>query len=80
MEIRVVLDCTDLDSVAAFWCAAAGYDRLPAELDAYVSLVPTGPAPVRPRLLLQRVPELKAGKNRLHLTSSPTTARRPLSG
>ena len=71
MEIRVVLDCTDLDAVAAFWCAAAGYERLPDDLDAYASLVPTDPAPARPRLLLQRVPERKAGKNRLHLDLFP---------
>ena len=28
MRIKIVIDCNDLDVMAGFWCAAAGYTRL----------------------------------------------------
>jgi len=63
-RISVALDCGDVERQAEFWGAALGYDRLFAEAQ-YVVLGPrSGPAP---RLVLQQVPEAKAGKNRLHL-------------
>lgn len=61
----VVLDCADLDRSGAFWCGALGYT---AELDPagrYRSLRPPGGNGVE--VLLQRVPEPKSAKNRMHL-------------
>jgi predicted enzyme related to lactoylglutathione lyase len=63
-EIALVLDCRDLSRMAEFWCAALGYEAV-GGAEPYNSLLPAG----RPglELLLQRVPEDKGGKNRLHL-------------
>jgi hypothetical protein len=69
MRIKIVLDCSDLDIQAAFWCAAAGYTRLDQWSAGYASLRASEDA--GPDLLLQRVPESKAGKNRLHLDLHP---------
>ena len=60
----LVLDCRDPETLAPFWAAALGYVTL-GGVENYVLLVPdTRPGP---KLLLQRVPEEKAGKNRMHL-------------
>lgn len=69
MQIKIVLDCNDLDGQAAFWCEAAGYTRLNEWGAGYASL--RSPGPEAPDLLLQHVPEKKAGKNRLHLDLHP---------
>lgn len=69
MRIKVVLDCVDLEASAAFWCAAASCTRLPEWEPGYLTLRPDGPGV--PDLLLQQVPEAKAGKNRLHLDLHP---------
>jgi len=60
----LVLDCTDPERLAQFWAGALGYHRLGAAGN-YVLLV--SPEPGLPKLLLQRVPEAKAVKNRMHL-------------
>jgi len=62
--IGLVLDCHDPERLAAFWGPALHYQSLGAA-GAYVLLAPTEPGP--PNLLLQRVPEAKAAKNRMHL-------------
>jgi len=63
-HIGMVLDCADPEVLAAFWAPALGYTRLGAA-GSYVLLAPeNGPAP---NLLLQRVPEPKTAKNRMHL-------------
>ncbi len=59
----LVLDCLDPPVLAAFWAAALGYERS-SSIDPYVVLVPGGAGP---ELLLQRVPEPKVVKNRMHL-------------
>jgi len=69
MRLSVVVDCTDPQSLVPFWAAALGYR--PAEtVEGYAALVPPegGSGPV---LLLQRVPEAKSGKNRVHLDLHP---------
>jgi hypothetical protein len=64
VRLSVALDCGDVERQADFWAKALGYDRLFAEAQ-YVVLGPSqGTAP---RLVLQQVPEARAGKNRLHL-------------
>jgi predicted enzyme related to lactoylglutathione lyase len=63
-RMGLVLDCADPEALAAFWAPALGYTNV-GGAGSYVMLLPadgTGP-----QLLLQRVPEPKAGKNRMHL-------------
>jgi predicted enzyme related to lactoylglutathione lyase len=64
-ELAVVLDCADLDRAAAFWGAVLGLRRCGPAHGAYLELRPVEGA--GPALLLQRVPERKKGKNRVHL-------------
>ena len=60
----LVLDCADPDRLADFWTAALGYVNV-GGAGAYVALYPR--AGDGPKLLLQRVTEPKAAKNRMHL-------------
>lgn len=64
-ELVVVIDCSDLGRAADFWASVLGYVREPPGSDPYQSLVPAGGEGAE--ILLQRVPERKQGKNRLHL-------------
>lgn len=63
VAIGLVLDCANPDVLAPFWAAALGYTVL-GGAGSYVMLV--DPARHRPKLLLQRVEEPKAAKNRMH--------------
>jgi predicted enzyme related to lactoylglutathione lyase len=63
--LAVVLDCADLARTGAFWCDALGYVAEPLSRGRYPRLVPASGNGVE--LLLQRVPEPKAHKNRMHL-------------
>jgi predicted enzyme related to lactoylglutathione lyase len=64
-HLVLVVDCADLDRSAQFWTSALGYVREGPAGERYQSLVPArGPGI---EILLQRVPEPKTGKNRLHL-------------
>ncbi|PRX47582.1 hypothetical protein B0I33_105161 [Prauserella shujinwangii] len=67
--IAVAVDCTDAETLAAFWRSALGYPEPRRWRDAdgleYVQL------DGEPTLLFQPVPEGKAGKNRLHLDVAP---------
>jgi predicted enzyme related to lactoylglutathione lyase len=60
----LVLDCHDPETLAPFWAAALGYVSVGA-VENYVLLAPDSRP--GPKLLLQRVPEEKVGKNRMHL-------------
>ena len=67
----IVIDCTDHEAVVPFWEAALGWERHDVN-EQYVSLVPPpdqreadGPRPLP--MLIQKVPESKVGKNRVHL-------------
>jgi predicted enzyme related to lactoylglutathione lyase len=71
MQVKVVIDGRDIDRLAAFWSAALGYERLDAWDPSYLNLRPTAAGADGPPLLLQRVPEDKSGKNRLHLDLHP---------
>ena len=62
-NITVTLDCADPDRQAEFWKPALGYQEV-ARVENFVVL---GPAPGVFKLALQRVPEARAGKNRMHL-------------
>jgi predicted enzyme related to lactoylglutathione lyase len=64
LAITIVLDCGDATGLADFWSAALGYAQgQPIE---QFSVLPP-PGDTRPHLILQQVPEPKAGKNRMHL-------------
>lgn len=67
-KLGLVLDCADPDALAPFWAAALGY-HVVGDAGAYVLLLPRDAksSPGAPQLLLQRVPEEKATKNRMHL-------------
>ena len=64
-QLVVVIDCGDLDRAAQFWTSVLGYARSGGPAGAYQGLVPSDGQGVV--ILLQRVPEVKSGKNRLHL-------------
>jgi len=64
VPISLVLDSHDPETLANFWTSALGY-VVAGSVENYVLLVPDGVE--GPRLLLQRVPERKAHKNRMHL-------------
>ena len=62
--LGLVLDCADPEALARFWSAAIGYETLGGAGN-YVMLV--DPERRQPKLLLQRVDEPKASKNRMHV-------------
>src|SRR5581483_7904932 len=62
--VAVIVDCHDPLRVAGFWAEALGYEvsqRNPDEFRVW------DPASGDPSLYFMKVPEPKAGKNRLHL-------------
>lgn len=63
-RLGLVLDCHDPQVLASFWSEALGYESL-GEAGNYVVLLPPA-GQVGSQLLLQRVPEPKQGKNRMH--------------
>lgn len=64
-ELVIVIDCADTDRAAGFWTAVLGYVRRGKSAGPYQSLIPADGAGIE--VLLQRVPDAKGGKNRLHL-------------
>jgi predicted enzyme related to lactoylglutathione lyase len=64
-EVVIVVDCEDLDRAADFWTEVLGYSRDGEPSERYLSLLPASEH--GPDVLLQKVPERKSGKNRLHL-------------
>ena len=64
-ELALVWDCRDTADMSRFWCAVLGY-KAAGGAEPYMSLLPDG-GRSGPEVLLQRVPEEKHGKNRLHL-------------
>src|SRR5579859_2106503 len=63
-KIGLVLDSADPEALGEFWAEALGLQRLGAAGN-YVLL--GSPSGALPKLLLQRVGEPKATKNRMHL-------------
>jgi predicted enzyme related to lactoylglutathione lyase len=64
VQIGFVLDSRDPEALAPFWAAALGYVVV-GSVENYVLLLPDGGE--GPKLLIQRVPEGKTLKNRMHL-------------
>jgi predicted enzyme related to lactoylglutathione lyase len=64
VQIGLVLDSRDPEALAPFWAGALEYVVV-GSVENYVMLVPDGRE--GPKLLIQRVAEHKAGKNRMHV-------------
>jgi predicted enzyme related to lactoylglutathione lyase len=64
-ELVIVIDCADLDRSARFWSGVLGYTPGSASTGRYRSLQPESGVGID--VLLQRVPDVKRQKNRLHL-------------
>ena len=69
-ELVIVIDCSDLDGAARFWGSVLGYEASPpgdgsAGGERYRGLQPENGVGID--VLLQRVPDVKSQKNRLHL-------------
>src|SRR6266567_6609349 len=60
----VTIDCTDPQQLAAFWSAALGA-AVQGDYGDFVFLTP--PPDGGPMIGLQRVPEPRSGKNRVHV-------------
>jgi catechol 2,3-dioxygenase-like lactoylglutathione lyase family enzyme len=60
-----VIDCSQLDRSAEFWTGALGYVRDGTATGRYQTLLPADGKGAE--ILLQRVPEAKHTKNRVHL-------------
>jgi predicted enzyme related to lactoylglutathione lyase len=63
-DMQVNLDSTDPESLMAFWVAVLGYERR-GSAGPYLSA--SDPDGIGPRLVIQRVPEPRTAKNRMHL-------------
>jgi predicted enzyme related to lactoylglutathione lyase len=63
-NIDLVIDCKDPEGLADFWAAALGYRKV-GFLEPYFLLRSKNQS--HPPLILQRVPEEKQVKNRMHL-------------
>lgn len=61
----VVIDCNDFERMLEFWSAALGYVPRHEPEDDWVTL--KDPTDRNVNVSLQKVPEPRAGKNRLHL-------------
>jgi catechol 2,3-dioxygenase-like lactoylglutathione lyase family enzyme len=69
---ELVVDSRDPEALAAFWADVLGWRAVPhGDGDYWVAqrAGPVGPGPV---LTFVRVPEAKAGKNRLHIDLNPS--------
>ena len=82
-KVQIVIDCADPSKLIGFWAAALDYEvQFPTGSEQERQLLAAHPAlegtaaaaldpeGVRPRLFLQRVPEPKKVKNRVHLDLS----------
>lgn len=64
LKFDVTMDCADPTALAPFWADALGY-KVMGGAGAYVLLA--DPDEANPTLILQRVPEPKSAKSRVHL-------------
>ena len=77
---ELIVDCTDLDKMASFWCAVLGYRILEKEDDlieigaAELAVEHVREAPPVPTIVFVTVPERKTVKNRIHIDVSPVDA------
>jgi len=62
-NVDIVIDCTDPETLSVFWAEALGYRRA-GFFEPYYVLMP--PVRSHPPVMLQRVPEPKITKARIH--------------
>lgn len=62
---NVAIDCNDLEGMAAFWSGLTGLSALAG--DESFTMLGDAEHPGRLKLFMQKVPEPRVGKNRLHL-------------
>jgi Glyoxalase-like domain len=62
-NVDIVIDCHDLDGLLDFWAAALDYRKIGIK-DNYALLLPENQS--HPPVILQRVPEPKTTKTRVH--------------
>lgn len=75
MRVSVVLDSLDPQAIAGFWQEALDY-RLAADLGAFLVLAPRDrEVQGQPVVILQRVSEPPAAKNRMHVDLHPPDAQ-----
>lgn len=70
---ELVIDCHDHEMLGTFWCQVLDYDVVDnsdGPKDFYVQL--RGPDGAGPTILLDRTPDLKVAKNRLHIDVNAT--------
>ena len=70
MELRAIgatLDSNDPERIADFWQAAIGFERRIGDGEPYITLSDSPVGRPLNHLTIQRVPEGKAAKHRLHL-------------
>jgi len=72
VRVSVVLDTVDPRGITQFWREALGY-REAADLGTFVVLAPER-GDDGPVVILQEVPEDRAGKNRMHVDLHPPDA------
>ena len=63
-RVELVLDCAEPSRLASFWCDALEYRGFYSDANLTVLVPKEG---IAPPLLLQKVPEAKTAKNRMHL-------------
>jgi hypothetical protein len=65
VRVELCIDCGDPRRLASWWAAVLGGGDVQGSGEPYCTLA--GAPAGLPELVFQRVPEVKAGKNRLHL-------------
>lgn len=72
----VTIDCAEPRGLAEFWTKALGYE-IASDHDGFYLVLTPPESGHGPRLGLQKVPEPKVGKNRVHLDFSAPSGDRP---
>ena len=67
MRIEICIDVNDMEKEADFWLLALSYKRGTGDGEPYLNLLPPEGSATLPIVFLQKVPETKQTKNRLHL-------------
>lgn len=68
MRVGVTIDCSEPDTLAAFWSRFLGYElRSASPGSSYVTIERPSGGDGPPQVVFQRVPDPKVGKVRLHL-------------
>jgi hypothetical protein len=64
---QIVVDCADAATLAEFWSAVLDTPVDGGANEFFATVGRTGDAPLRPAFMFVKVPEERAGKNRLHV-------------